>query len=119
MYAHARRRFYEALRQNLPEAVWFIAQIRELYRIETQVRGLPPSERRQARLESAPQIWKGMKAKARELQPKVLPKSTLGVALNYFLSEYKAQPASRQLEAPGQPHGLKRPYPSTIRGSRS
>ena len=88
--AHARRRFYEALRQNLPEAVWFIAQIRELYRIEAQVRGLPPPERRQARLESAPQIWKGMKAKARELQPKVLPKSTLGVALSYFLSEYKA-----------------------------
>ncbi len=31
-----------------------------------------------------------MKAKARELEPRVLPKSTLGVALTYFLSEYKA-----------------------------
>ena len=65
-------------------------QIRELYRIEAQIRGLSPPERRKARLESAPKIWKGMKAKARELQPKVLPKSTLGVALSYFLSEYKA-----------------------------
>jgi len=88
--AHARRRFYEALRQNLPEAVWFITQIRELYQIEAQVRGLAPAQRRQARLESAPKIWKAMKAKARELEPRVLPKSTLGSALSYFLNEYKA-----------------------------
>jgi transposase len=88
--AHARRYLYDALRENLPDAVWFIAQIRELYRIEDQVRDLSPAERRAARLQSAPQIWKAMKDKAGQLLPRVLPKSTLGVALNYFLKEYKA-----------------------------
>jgi transposase len=89
--AHARRKLYDALRENLPDAVWFIAQIRDLYRIEDQVRGLKPAERRAARLESgAPKIWKGMKDKARELLPRFLPKSTIAVALNYFLKDYKA-----------------------------
>jgi transposase len=88
--AHARRYFWKALGENLPAAVWFIGQIRELYRIEAEVRGLPPAERRVSRLQSAPRLWKGMKAKALELQPRILPKSTLGVALNYFLKEYQA-----------------------------
>jgi len=88
--AHARRYFWKALRENLPAALWFIGQIRELYRIEAEVRGLAPDERRSARLQSAPPIWKGMKAKARELESTLLPKSSLGVALNYFLSEFQA-----------------------------
>jgi transposase len=38
--AHARRRFYQALQESFPEALWFIVQIRQLYRLEDQVRSL-------------------------------------------------------------------------------
>ena len=88
--AHARRHIYKAVRENLPEAVWFITQIRALYRIEDELRGLPPAERHLRRQQTAPQIWERLKARADELKPRLLPQSTLGKALNYFLNEYDA-----------------------------
>jgi transposase len=88
--AHVRRRFYDALRQNFSQAVWFIVQIRSLYRIEDEIRGLPPAERKSRRQERAPAIWEALKAKAEELKPTVLPKSTIGDAVNYFLNDYDA-----------------------------
>jgi transposase len=88
--AHARRRFYQALQDSFAEALWFIAQIRRLYRLEDQVRSLTPAERYRIRQEQAPAIWEGVKKRAEELQPQLLPKSTLGQATNYFLNEYQA-----------------------------
>ena len=88
--AHSRRRFYAALQQNLPDAVWFIGQIRCLYQIEDETRELGPFERHILRQQSAPAIWETLKAKAVELQPKFLPKSTIGSAIRYFLEEYDA-----------------------------
>jgi len=88
--AHARRYFYQAVRENLSVAVWFISQIRSLYHIEDEIRGLSPAERQTRRQERAPALWDIMKAKALELQPTLLPQSTLGKALNYFLHEYEA-----------------------------
>jgi transposase len=88
--AHSRRRFYGALQQNLPDAVWFISQIRLLYQIEDEARDLAATERRALRLQQAPPIWQTLKEKAVELQPKFLPKSTLGSAIRYFLDEYDA-----------------------------
>ncbi len=88
--AHARRRFYEALKQNLPDAVWFISQIRRLYQIEDQAGELVAAERHVFRQQQAPPIWEDLKAKALELQPKFLPKSTITGALRYFLDEYGA-----------------------------
>jgi transposase len=88
--AHCRRRFYQALQESFPEALWFILRIRELYRIEDRVRSLSPPERYQIRLLEAPPIWEGLKQRAEELQPKLLPQSTMGKAVNYFLNEYSA-----------------------------
>ena len=88
--AHARRYMYKALQENLAEAVWFIAQIRSLYRIGGQIRGLSAQERHVQRQQQAPEIWNALKAKASELQPAQLPKSTFGKALTYFLNEYDA-----------------------------
>jgi transposase len=88
--AHSRRRFYAALQQNLPDAVWFISQIRLLYQIEDEARNLSASERQVLRQHRAPAIWETLKARALELQPKFLPKSTLGSAIRYFLDEYDA-----------------------------
>jgi transposase len=87
---HARRRFYQALRESFPEALGFIRQIRQLYRIEDQVRLLSPEQRYQIRQQQAPSLWEALKERAQELQPKLLPHSTLGQAVNYFLNEYDA-----------------------------
>jgi transposase len=88
--AHSRRRFYAALQQNLPDAVWFINQIRLLYQIEDEARELAPAERHALRQQQAPAIWEALKSKAMDLQPKFLPKSTLGSAVRYFLNEVDA-----------------------------
>ena len=88
--AHARRRFYAALKENLPQAVWFISQIRLLYQTEEQARELVAAERHALRQQNVPAIWAALKARAVELQPKFLPKSTMGSALRYFLNEYDA-----------------------------
>jgi transposase len=88
--AHSRRRFYAALKENFPEAVWFIGQIRMLYKIEDEARELSATNRHALRQQKAPVIWAALKSRAAELQPTILPKSTMGKALSYFLDEYDA-----------------------------
>ncbi len=88
--AHARRRFYQALKESVSEAIGFIVQIRQLYRLEEEIRPLDPAERFRIRQEQAPPIWQAMKKQAEEWKPKLLPKSTLGQAVNYFLNDYDA-----------------------------
>ncbi len=88
--AHARRRFYAALQEHLSEAVWCITQIRSLYRIEDEARDQPATVRYALRQQHAPAIWADLKARAEDLRPRVLPQSTLGKAVNYFLDEYDA-----------------------------
>lgn len=88
--AHARRRFYTALQENSTEAVWFIYRISILYQIEEEVRKLSSADRRLRRLEQAPEIWQALKARAEALKPTLLPQSSLGKAVSYFLNEYDA-----------------------------
>lgn len=89
---HARRRFYKALQESVPEGLWFILKIRELYRIEDRLREASFEERRRERLAQAPALWREMKRRAEELKknPRVLPASTLGKAVRYFTNEYTA-----------------------------
>ncbi len=90
--AHARRMFRKAARDSWTEAIWFIAQIRQLYRIEDQVREASPEERKAVRRQQAPTFWRQMKGHALKLKadPRFLPRSSLGKAVNYFLKEYTA-----------------------------
>lgn len=88
--AHARRRFYAALKENLADALWFISEFRALYRIEQEARDLTSADRFAFRQKRAPGIWDALKVKAVELKPKFLPKSTMGKALSYFMDEYEA-----------------------------
>jgi hypothetical protein len=81
---------YKAVTENLTDAVWFISQIRLLYRIEDKIRGHAPAQRHARRQEQAPAIWSAMKTRAEELKLALLSKSTLGKAVNYFLNEYDA-----------------------------
>jgi transposase len=88
--AHSRRKFYKAALEGDRQAIGFIAQMRRLYRMEKESREMPPEERQKYREEKgAREIWKEMKAKALELQPQLLPQSSLGKAISYFLNEYE------------------------------
>jgi transposase len=90
--SHSRRRFYKALEESCSEAIWFVAQIRQLYRIEDETRGATPEQRKAVRLQKAPPFWKALKRRALGLRadPRFLPQSTLGKAVNYLLNEYTA-----------------------------
>lgn len=89
---HSRRRFYKALLEKSLEALWFIAQIRELYKIERELENREAEERRKERLKKAPAIWLAIKRRAEQLKrdPRFLPQTTMGKAVKYFLSEYTA-----------------------------
>ena len=90
--SHSRRRFDKALLESCREALWFIAQMRQLYRIEDALKDCSPVQRRRGRLEQAPPIWRAMKGRAQALKAKAhfLPQSSLGKAVSYFLNEYTA-----------------------------
>lgn len=90
--SHSRRRFYKALLESCSEALWFIAQMRQLYRIEDALKDCSPVQRRRGRLEQAPPIWRAMKGRAQALKANAhfLPQSSLGKAVSYFLNEYTA-----------------------------
>jgi transposase len=90
--SHARRKFYKALLESCPEALWFIGQMRQLYQLERALKDASPEERRKGRLKKAPALWLAMKRRAEAIRadPRVLPKSTLGNAARYLLNEYTA-----------------------------
>jgi transposase len=88
--AHARRKFYKAALAGDLEGIWFIAQIRRLYRIEDEAGQLAPEKRKSLREQKeAEGIFQEMKQKAEGLQGSRLPQSSLGKAIRYFLNEYE------------------------------
>lgn len=90
--SHCRRKFYKALLESCSEALWFIGQMRQLYRLERELKEANPEARHQGRLQKAPAIWLAMKRRAEAIQadPRVLPQSTLGKAVRYLINEYTA-----------------------------
>lgn len=88
--AHARRKFRRALRDGDRRAIAFIAQFRRLYRIEAQTKDLTPQERHLVRQQEAAPIWVQLLQEAQALQPRLLPKTSLGKAVSYLINEYPA-----------------------------
>ena len=86
------RRWYKAAEESCTQAIWFIGQIRQLYLIEDETRDLSHPERKALRRQKAPALWRALKRRALELRanPRLLPQSSLGKAVNYFLNEYTA-----------------------------
>src|SRR5438874_8928518 len=62
--SHARRKFYKALQESCSEGLWFIGQMRQLYRLERELKDCSPEQRRKGRLKKAPAIWLAMKRRA-------------------------------------------------------
>ena len=91
--SHARRKFYQALRESCSEALGFIGQVRQLYQWERELKDASPAARRQGRLQTAPAIWLGLKRRAEAIRaaPRVLPQSTSGKAARYWVNAYTAR----------------------------
>ena len=90
-WAHARRKFNEALDEAPRLAGWFIAQIAGIYAIETRLRKMKagPALREAVRASESRMILNRI-GKALKLQmPKHLPQSQMGKAVSYTLSRMK------------------------------
>jgi len=89
-WAHTRRKFVEAEHTDAPRAHTAAAMIRVLYQIERECRDLDTEARRALRQERAvPQLAK-MHTWLEAQLPAVLPKSPMGGAIAYGLSNWTA-----------------------------
>ena len=90
---HGRRYFEKAKTigaqsgQSLAEVA--LAFYKKLYDHEEEIRSLPPDERHRLRQEMHKLIWNEFKSWAEANKNKVPPKSKIGKAFNYFISEYE------------------------------
>ena len=97
-WAHARRKFVEALEERPKEAGVIVTELRKLYLIERHARdeGLEPEQRWHLRRELSAPILAALKPRLEALLPGNLPQSPLGKAIKYTLSEW--EPLTRYLE---------------------
>jgi len=96
-WAHARRKFHEAIPNDGPRSRGIIAMIAPLYGIEKVAResGLSPEARKDLRQQHAPAMLERLHRRLLELNPArvgspVLPKSPLGKAIRYTLGQWEA-----------------------------
>lgn len=89
-WAHARRKFDEALSSAPREATELLAGIRRLYEIEAVAEHLKDAERAALRQAQCPPILHGIFTRAVALQTVTLPKSPLAQALTYLLNQREA-----------------------------
>jgi transposase len=88
-WAHVRRRFYELAQSGpAPIATEALQRITELYRIESEIRGRSPEERRTARQERSRPIIDTLQPWLREKLALVSQKSKLAEAIRYPLSRW-------------------------------
>lgn len=97
-WAHARRKFVEALEEQTEAATELFGQVRKLYLVEQRAResGLDPAARRALRLEVAGPVLAQLKPRLEAVLPGCLPQSPLGKAIRYTLAEW--EPLTRYLE---------------------
>lgn len=91
-WAHARRKFVEAQKaqpkNKTGKADVAINFIRQLYRIETEIKSDPPDKRYEIRQEKAKPILEKLKSWMDKSVLSVPPKSTLGQALAYLSNQW-------------------------------
>jgi len=91
-WAHSRRYFFEALTSDLCRATVMLAYIQLLYEVEREARqgNLNPEQRRELRQTKSRPILEDIKNYLQTEKPKVLPKSAIGEAIDYTLSNWEA-----------------------------
>lgn len=87
--AHARRKFKEAENNFPDEARFFIDGYKEIYYLEDSARGQPPDIVLGARQKMAP-LFENMKNRAIANYSTYSSKSSIAVAMSYFLKNYTA-----------------------------
>ncbi|WP_309401039.1 IS66 family transposase [Cerasicoccus maritimus] len=89
-WAHARRKFFEAKERDPKIVGWLLHQITQLYRIEKQLREARagPTLRAAVRASKSDPILQRLKKAFIKLKPRYLPKSNLGKAIAYALSQW-------------------------------
>lgn len=89
-WAHSRRYFFEAQTSDLCRVTVVLAYIQLLYEVEREARNATVEQRRQLRKEKSLPILQDIKNYLLMEKPKVLPKSPIGVAIDYTLSNWEA-----------------------------
>jgi transposase len=89
-WAHARRYFFEAQTSDLCRATVMLAYIQLLYEVEREARNATAEQRRELRQTKSRPILEDIKNYLQTEKPKVLPKSPMGVAIDYTLSNWEA-----------------------------
>ena len=89
-WAHARRKFFDAVKSYPREAHQVLEWIRQLYDIEDRARHGSAEARRELRAAEANPVLDKIEAYLAELAPKVLPKSTLAQAITYARNQWEA-----------------------------
>jgi transposase len=91
-WAHARRKFVEAVDEQREAAMPIINEVRKLYTIERHARdeGLTAEQRHRLRQELSLPILTALKPLVQNTQERVLPQSPLGKAARYSLAEWMA-----------------------------
>ncbi len=89
-WAHARRKLFDVAKSGTatPIADEGIVQIRDLYRIEKEIRGQSPAARNAARQERSKPIIDQMEIWLRETRSRVSAKSPIGEALSYIAKHW-------------------------------
>lgn len=97
-WAHARRKFVEALEESAAVSVELFGQVRKLYLVEQRARELrlDAAGRKSFRQEHAAPLLQGLKPRLEAVLPTLLPQSPLGKAIRYTLAEW--EPLNRFLE---------------------
>jgi transposase len=89
-WAHARRRFFEAVGNYPREAHQVLEWIRQLYDIEDRAHQWTVDARRELRAGEATPVLDKIEMYLAELAPKALPKTTLGKAVTYARNQWEA-----------------------------
>jgi transposase len=89
-WAHARSKFFDAVRSYPREAHQVLEWVRQLYDIEDQAHDGSVAARQELRLRAAVPVLDKIEAYLAQLAPRVLPKSTLGKAVTYARNQWEA-----------------------------
>ena len=89
-WAHARRKFFDAQETGGAYALMALAYIRKLYDVEDEAKGKPPEEIKRLRQEKSKQLLDAFEKWLKEAGMHVLPKSPMGQAIAYALSNWEA-----------------------------
>ena len=89
-WAHARRKFFDAIHSSPRDAHQILEWIRQLYDVEERARELSADARRELRAAEAKPVLDRIGARLAELEKRALPKSVLGKAVSYASNQWQA-----------------------------